>query len=211
MRIYLVRHGQSVWNAEQRITGQSDVELSARGRSQALGLVSCFRGRPLAGVLCSPLRRAVDTARGVAEQQGVGLELDPDLMEVSLGVLEGRQRNAADPEAQALWARWRTSLGAEPPPRGESFDQLRARVEPCLHRHLSRARAEPLLIVAHRNVLRVAGMMLWGLSLERAFAWRVRSRYLYEVDCAVIPEQSVVRRISLEPDSLGVILPGFGD
>jgi len=62
VRLLLARHGESVWNAERRFQGRTDVALSARGRAQAEALGRALRGYRVAAAYVSPFRRARETA-----------------------------------------------------------------------------------------------------------------------------------------------------
>lgn len=88
--LYLVRHGQTVWNSSGKYQGRTDVALSEKGLAQAEKTVERFRSVHLDGVIASPLMRAADTARGIAETHGLPLETDSRLMELSFGDWEGK-------------------------------------------------------------------------------------------------------------------------
>lgn len=89
--IYLIRHGQTDAN-RQRYAGREDVELNRTGRRQALALVDHLRHCSLAQILCSPLRRAIQTATPLATAHKVSPRLCPELVEFDFGVLQGRNK-----------------------------------------------------------------------------------------------------------------------
>ncbi|HEY7454537.1 MAG TPA: histidine phosphatase family protein, partial [Thermoleophilaceae bacterium] len=89
MRLLLARHGQSVWNAERRFQGSTDVALSTLGVAQARALGVALRGYRLAAAYVSPFRRAVETAEIALEGTGVPLVPLDELRELSLGQWEG--------------------------------------------------------------------------------------------------------------------------
>ncbi|MDH2387864.1 histidine phosphatase family protein [Streptomyces sp. HNM0663] len=87
--LVLVRHGETIWHAENRYTGSSDIPLTPRGREQAERLaVWAKQARPDA-LWVSPLLRARDTARPVAEAAGLEPREDARLREVDFGRGEG--------------------------------------------------------------------------------------------------------------------------
>lgn len=88
-RIYLIRHGQTEWNAAGRWQGTLDVDLSPIGLAQAHKLAAYVRGWPIAAVYASDLSRAAVTAQIVAAALGVQAQLDPRWREFDLGVLQG--------------------------------------------------------------------------------------------------------------------------
>jgi 2,3-bisphosphoglycerate-dependent phosphoglycerate mutase len=85
-----VRHGESTWNAEHRVQGQTDVPLSETGLAQAREAAGRIAGKPVGAVFASPLQRARHTAEIINETLGLPMTLIDDLMEARLGVLEGQ-------------------------------------------------------------------------------------------------------------------------
>lgn len=149
-RIYLVRHGETFWNRENRVQGHLDSELTALGEAQARAV-----GRTLArlmaedqpyGMRVSPLGRAKRSAGLILEAlDGRIAEVrdDPEVIEISWGRWEGMTRpeiSVRDPEN---WARRQADRWNVPPPAGESHAALAARAA----RWLEAVRHEPRLVV----------------------------------------------------------------
>jgi probable phosphoglycerate mutase len=162
-QFWLVRHGQSAWNAAGRIQGQSPAAggLTATGRDEAARAARQLAGHaPSAGsIVASDLARAAETARIIASVLGWPVDFDEDLREQRLGVLEG-QRLAAplgtgtSPATgqDAVDALWRDPYRR--PPGGESVVDMYLRV----HRALGRlAVSRPAtVVVTHGGPIRVA-------------------------------------------------------
>jgi broad specificity phosphatase PhoE len=87
--LLLVRHGETDWNADGRLQGQTDRPLSDFGRRQARQLADDLANEELAAVYSSDLSRARETAEIVAERLGLPVVLDPDLREKDWGTWEG--------------------------------------------------------------------------------------------------------------------------
>jgi broad specificity phosphatase PhoE len=87
--LLLVRHGETDWNAEGRLQGQTDRPLSDFGRRQARQLAEQLENEELAAIYSSDLARARETAEIVGERVGLPVELDPDLREKDWGTWEG--------------------------------------------------------------------------------------------------------------------------
>lgn len=87
---FFVRHGESTWNAERRVQGQSDVPLSEVGLAQAHEAASRVAGQPVGAVFASPLQRARRTAEIINAALALPMTFHDDLMEARLGVLEGK-------------------------------------------------------------------------------------------------------------------------
>ncbi len=89
-RLWLVRHGQTDWNAQRRIQGHSPTELNATGRQQAEMLSQWFAARNFAAIWSSDLPRALQTAQAIAARQSCAMTVTPQLRERNLGAFEGK-------------------------------------------------------------------------------------------------------------------------
>ena len=91
MRIGLIRHGETDWNAQQRLQGAMDIPLNDRGVEQAHDAGRLLRGHDWTRIHASPLTRARRTAEIIAHEVGLPEPvLEPGLVERSFGELEGR-------------------------------------------------------------------------------------------------------------------------
>jgi probable phosphoglycerate mutase len=158
--IHLVRHGESGWNAEHRVQGQSAhaPSLTALGRAQARTAADLLAElAPHARlVVSSDLPRARETALLVAVALELPLRCDPALRELNLGELEGRRLD--DPEGGGTVAEAVAALWREPwrrPPGGESVGDLHRRIHAALGR-LAGGAAAGLIVVTHGGPIRVA-------------------------------------------------------
>jgi broad specificity phosphatase PhoE len=161
LTVYLVRHGESRWNAEGRLQGQTGhVPLTARGHRQARAAADLLMTSRARLVISSDLRRAVDSARPVACRLNVPLQLEPGLREQRLGAFEGRSlvdvRRQTDP---ACWtdASWR-------PPGGESLRDVYDRLYRFFRRLRETRPGAPVVVVTHGDTARVAIAVLRGLG-----------------------------------------------
>src|SRR3970040_791336 len=87
-RICMVRHGETAWNAEGRVQGQTDVPLSAVGEAQARALRAALAGERFAALYASDLSRVRQTAPPVAALLGLPVRLEPRLRERPYGKFE---------------------------------------------------------------------------------------------------------------------------
>lgn len=101
-KLYFVRHGQTVWNVENKICGASDSPLTQLGHEQARETGRILKERIDAGqihigeILSSPLSRAYDTAREISAMTGVPMRVEQRLVEQNFGRWEGTPRNGKD-------------------------------------------------------------------------------------------------------------------
>ena len=141
-----VRHGESTWNAERRVQGQTDVPLSVRGRAQAETAATVIAGQPVGAVFASPLERARHTGQIINETLGLPMSTLDALMEVRLGELEGKPYSAGLSD-------WEAGIA---PDGGETQDEFFARALSGINQVLggwTMSDAHPL-IVAHGGVFR---------------------------------------------------------
>ena len=164
---YLVRHGQSVSNIEERVQGQEDVGLSELGRRQADAVAEwaarLHADSPVAEIWSSPLVRARDTAAAIGDRLRLPVHTVADLAELHAGIFQGHlwaDLEALFPEAVA---RWRSGDVDYRIPGGESRAGLAARGRGALE--LLAARDVPaMVIVAHGGILTAALGSLLGAT-----------------------------------------------
>lgn len=157
--VWLLRHGQSVWNEEGLAQGQTEAApgLTERGRRQALAAATELEDAGISVVLSSDLLRAEETARIVADHLGVEMRLEPRLRERALGVAEGRPaRELTGPHGGGGVERGRVVDADARPRGGESIRQLVHRVSWYLDDLLRDGTSDRLLLVTHGGVVRAA-------------------------------------------------------
>jgi len=155
--LYLARHGETSWNREGRWQGHTDIALNDVGHGQARWLGELLRGRDIARIHSSDLRRARQTAEAAAEILGVAqVVIDAELRERSFGVFEGLTREECAARHPELW----TSYRADPrhvPPGAESQEALAARMHAAVRRAVARLHASDdasVLVVSHGGSIR---------------------------------------------------------
>ena len=90
MIIYLVRHGETDWNRQNRLQGIEDIELNETGRRQSTECADSFTGIPIDRILSSPLKRAKKTADIMAARMGIApVIIEQELTERDFGKLSG--------------------------------------------------------------------------------------------------------------------------
>lgn len=153
--LLLARHGQTVWHAENRYAGISDVPLTDTGRAQAEALGRWAAAHPVDAIWTSPLSRAVATADPACRALGITPHREPGLRECDFGVLEGRtlaQFAAEDPQAAEAF---RTDPVAHPFPDAENPVAAAERGAAALRRIAAAHSGERVLVVAHNTLFRL--------------------------------------------------------
>ncbi|MCL3860880.1 histidine phosphatase family protein [Actinotalea sp. K2] len=162
LTLSLVRHGQTVYNAEGRLQGWCDSPLTARGLAGVRTTAAHLARRPVTVAYVSPAGRAQTTAHEImAHHPGAPLVTDPDLREFGFGDLEARPETdlAAryDPDTMFDEVLRGTFAGI---PGGETGAQLRARVRSAFARIEQRHQRGHVLVVGHGLTLRAYLMMI---------------------------------------------------
>lgn len=155
--VYYVRHGQTVWNAENKICGRTDVELTELGHRQAeeTGRKILAEGIKADEILHSPLRRAAETAKHISEITGLPLRMEPRLIEQNYGFWESTARDGADfkKAKESFCLRY----GG-----GESMFRLAQRIYNLLDD--IRADEKTYILVAHNGIARVVNSYFYEMS-----------------------------------------------
>lgn len=170
-RLILLRHGESVWNKENRFTGFVDVELSDRGRQEAADAGKLLTNQPFDVVYVSALKRAIETADialKLLAKENCPRVSSAALNERNYGDLQGLNKDETRKKYGAEQVQvWRRSYDVIPP-GGESLRQTCERVIPYFKAEIlpRLKRGENVLIVAHGNSLRGLIKELEGLDAE---------------------------------------------
>lgn len=167
-KLILVRHGQSLWNLENRFTGWVDVPLTEQGREEARLAGERLRGVPIDVAYTSDLTRAQDTLQIMMETIPLDVPVirDQALNERHYGDLQGLNKaQTAKIHGDEQVKIWRRSYDV-PPPNGESLKDTAARTLPFFERAIlgDIAQDKSVLVVAHGNSNRSIVMRLDALS-----------------------------------------------
>jgi 2,3-bisphosphoglycerate-dependent phosphoglycerate mutase len=171
-RMWLVRHGESIWNRLGLCQGHNDdAELTDRGRLHARTVDMTLRNEPVAAIFVSDLRRAVQTATPLASTLGMPLYPDVRLRERCLGVKEGGPLTDVGPDVTGI----RGDMVVDPdarPAGGESLRDFHGRAAAFCAELAGKAGrgALPLgdiVIVAHGGTVRVLDACLKGIPVDQ--------------------------------------------
>ena len=182
LQVYLVRHGETVWNAQRRIQGQSDSPLTEKGEQQAHQVGERVKHLGITHVIASDLGRTQSTAEIIADACGCTVTLEPRLRELNMGVLEKRPLDGLTEEEE----RWRSTLvdGTENGriPQGESMAEMAARMHAALNACLALPAGSRPLLVSHGMALGVLISTILGLPAHAERRLRLRNCSISRVD-----------------------------
>lgn len=188
-KLFLVRHGQSQWNLENRFTGWQDVDITALGQLEAERAGKILKEETIDVAFTSKLIRAQHTLKIILNEMrkiNTPIIIDKALNERSYGMLEGLNKGeTAEQYGVEQVHTWRRSFDIAPP-GGESLKDTYNRVIPYFESHIHPLliRGQNVLIVAHGNSLRALIMYLEQLSpveiLKREIATGEPITYIYD-------------------------------
>jgi alpha-ribazole phosphatase len=161
---YLARHGETKWNAENRICGRSDVPLSEAGRRQAKRLAERLKPISFDALYSSPLKRAMETARIISERIGLEPVVDDRLVELDYGQWEGKTLEEVMKSNPKTLRAWQADPGEVAPPGGESGLEAQQRVVPFLDSLAAKYPKGRVAVVFHKSVCRLAICHTLGMS-----------------------------------------------
>ena len=165
--LFLIRHGETTWNVEHRLPGQlPGIELTDIGREQAKRLAQALKTVPLTAIISSPLERALETARYLAEGRNIAIQLEPDLMDIDLGRWTGQDRDELSQHDPVWQAFLRNPLVG---PEGvETFPAVEKRAVAAVERWLQKGSTGTCLaFVTHSDVIKLLIAHYEGLEVGK--------------------------------------------
>ncbi len=166
MRLILARHGETAGNRDRLALGRLDISLNETGHLQAEALARRLQLAPLVAVYASPLRRACETARAVAEMHNLPVEVEEGLSEMDVGEVDGLSMEKVRELYPGFLQRW---LGPEvatlPMPGGESLQEVQDRAWEAVQRIAGRHPEDTVCAVSHNFTIHVILCRALGLPI----------------------------------------------
>ncbi|MDO4166514.1 MAG: histidine phosphatase family protein [Eubacteriales bacterium] len=165
--VYFTRHGQTVWNVENKICGATDIPLTELGHTQAvmLGKKIKEQGLQIDEILYSPLIRAAETARHISEETGIPRREEKRLKEQNFGRYESTARDGA--EFKVAKTHFANHYGD-----GESMLQMAQRIYNLLD-DIQKDSDKTYLLVAHNGIARIMQSYFTDMSNEEFAAFGI--------------------------------------
>jgi 2,3-bisphosphoglycerate-dependent phosphoglycerate mutase len=165
--LWLVRHGQTTWNAEGRFQGHMDAPLSDLGVRQVKTLAERLARKHFDTIYSSDSGRAVQTAKMLFPDKD--LLLDKRLREMHQGTLEGKTRVEFTPEQEAAYLAYKRDPFRTQKVEGENWQQLSQRVNDWIN---SLPESRSIVAVTHGGVVRAA--LWWLVGQATSYKWNAR-------------------------------------
>ncbi len=177
MEIYFIRHGQTEWNVERRLQGQSDSTLTQKGIAESIALGERLNDVCFDGVWCSPSGRTKHSLQLILGEKRLPVRYDDRLLEIDLDVWEGKTKSELelDPtNADLIHAFWN-----EPqlftPESGESFENVQERIVDFFSELVARHHCKKVLVVTHTTVIKTFLCYLSKTPLSEL--WKTKAIY----------------------------------
>jgi len=182
LQVYLVRHGETLWNAERRIQGQSDSPLTDKGETQARQVAERAKALGITHIITSDLGRTRRTAEIIADICGCDVTLEPRLRELNMGVLERRPLDSLTEEEEG-WRRQLVNGTADGRiPEGASMQELSERMHAALAACLELPEGSRPLLVSHGMALGCLVSTILGLPAYAERRLRLRNCSISRID-----------------------------
>lgn len=153
MKMILIRHGQTEWNALQKYQGHTDVHLNELGRKQAATAAQYLKDHEtIEAVYASDLSRTRETAEILSRSINLPVITDSRLRELSFGLWEGMTFNEVYKEYREEFDNWYNNTSEFKVPGGESFNELVTRVMQALHEIAAEHRGT-VVVATHGGVI----------------------------------------------------------
>jgi 2,3-bisphosphoglycerate-dependent phosphoglycerate mutase len=197
--LILLRHGQSLWNLENKFTGWVDVDISEHGEKEAKNAGTILADLPIDVVFTSVLTRAKRTASialEVANKSNLPTFEDQALNERHYGDLQGlNKEETAKIHGDEQVHIWRRSYDI-PPPNGESLQMTQERVLPYFQSKIQPylEQGKNVLVVAHGNSLRALVATIEHLNKEQILALNIPTGTPFYYELA--PDLSIIKKVS---------------
>jgi broad specificity phosphatase PhoE len=156
--IYVIRHGETDWNKDNRFQGQSDIPLNAKGLEQAVALAPLMSQLQIDSVYSSSLSRAYKTAEIAVQDLKLSIQKDDRLKETQLGQVEGLTMDEiialVGSDAIAKWRSYEERLLDFRFPEGESKRQMMYRCRAALLEIAQNSSRNNIAVFAHGMMMR---------------------------------------------------------
>ena len=162
--LYLVRHGATERTEEDRFSGDVDIPLSEQGKRQAAQLAARLAADRFGAVYASPLLRATQTARILADVCGLPVEARDGLREIRHGHWEGQTRQAVESGYPEEYSAWEADPFTFAPEGGESGVAVLARALPVIREIVTRHAGQRVIVVSHKATIRLVLSSLLGID-----------------------------------------------
>ncbi|MCF0147037.1 MAG: histidine phosphatase family protein [Clostridium sp.] len=187
MKLIFIRHGKTDWNVQGRIQGSHDIELNEIGINQAMELSNKLKGLNynFKKIYTSPQKRALKTAKIISEISNVPYIIAEDLKEINMGQWEGLIWKDVEDKYPLEYKEWKGNRRFNPPPNGESYEDMMQRVIIALHKIINE-NTDDVVIVTHSAVIMCLQCYITNTSFNEMLKFKTNNAEITEIDSKFI-------------------------
>ncbi len=167
LKIYFIRHGETVYSQTGGYCGILDPDLTPEGQEMAQAFGEAYKTLPWQAVYCSPMKRTIATAKPLCDAIGLEMQLRDGLKEINYGDWEDKTQEWVKQHHMEDYVRWLTEPAWNPPTGGETAVQIASRASLVITEVEQKYPDGNVLVVSHKATIRVLLCSLLGIDLGR--------------------------------------------
>jgi broad specificity phosphatase PhoE len=195
--LLLIRHAEVEETYQKIFGGKIDMNLSPRGHDQAWMLADFLRGKKMDAIYASPMKRVQQTLAPVLKNGSPSQTILKDLREVDFGDWTGLNWEQVSKKFNLLTHEWLDHIERGVAPNGESGQQFRKRVEPCLRKIIKNHSGETVGVFCHGGVIRMILAILLELPLPRTNMFEIEYASITQI--ALHPQHAEIELLNFTP------------
>jgi probable phosphoglycerate mutase len=167
LKIYFLRHGETIYSETGAYCGELDAELTAEGLQMAKAFAEAYRSVAWTAVYVSPKKRTIGTAQPLCDALGLEMQLRPGLEEIHYGKWEDQSVDYVKQHYRDDYIHWLAEPAWNPPTGGETSVQIASRAALVIAEIQQRYATGNVLVVSHKATIRIILCDLLGIDLGR--------------------------------------------
>lgn len=179
-KLWLIRHGETHWNAGSRIQGSTDIPLNPTGLRQAQAVAGWMQPQEIQAVYSSGLQRAQQTATPLAISKGLSVDIHVNLAERNFGEFQGLTPDEIYRRFPEKYTSWQSREPDFCPQDGESLTDFYSRVRDAIQVIIARHAGETVAVVTHGGVLDIVYRIANQLSVQLARNWSIGNAAIHQ-------------------------------
>jgi len=167
VKIYFLRHGETIYSRTDSYCGETDAELTPEGEQMAVAFAEAYHPLPWLAVYASPMRRTIATAQPLCDAIQMEMQLHQGLKEIFYGEWETKNAQIVQQTYPDDYTRWVTEPAWHAPTGGETSLQIANRALPVIAEIEATYSEGNVLVVSHKATIRIILCSLLGIDLGR--------------------------------------------
>lgn len=167
LRVYFLRHGETIYSQTGGFCGALDPDLTPSGTLMAEAFAEAYRHLSWTAIYVSPMKRTIATVKPLCDAIGMDMQLRDGLKEINYGKWEGQTAEFVKQNYSDDYVRWLTEPAWNPPTGGETSVQIASRAMLIISEIEAKYPTGNVLVVTHKATIRIMLCSLLGIDLGR--------------------------------------------